>query len=52
MTTLVHTERTWLHLGKRGAFEGVVRWPWMANGMGMDEARTTPANEVHDTTQR
>jgi hypothetical protein len=52
MSTPLHTERTWLHLGKRGAFEGVVRWPWMASGMGTDEARTTPTNEAHDSPHR
>ena len=28
-------------LGKRGAFEGVARWPWMASEMGTDDAQTT-----------
>jgi hypothetical protein len=39
-----HTERAGLPLGKRGAFEGVARWPWMASGMGTDDACTPTAN--------
>jgi beta-lactam-binding protein with PASTA domain len=52
MTRLPDTDRARLPLGKRGAFEGVARWPWMASGMGTDEARTTATNHPRDHAQR
>ena len=39
-------------LGMRGAFEGVARWPWMASGMGMDDADTPTTNRSHHSAQR
>ena len=52
MTSIRDTERATLPLGKRGAFEGVARWPWMASGMGTDEARTPATNRHRDHSQR
>src|ERR1700752_3856305 len=52
MTRLPDTDRARLPLGKRGAFEGVARWPWMASGMGTDEARTPATNRHRDHSQR
>ena len=52
MTRLPDTDRARPHLGVRGAFEGVARWPWMASGMGTDEARTPATNRPRHHTQR
>ena len=52
MTTLPDTDRARPLLGKRGAFEGVARWPWMASEMGTDDAHTTNTNRSHHGTQR
>ncbi len=52
MTRLTDTDHARLPLGKRGAFEGVARWPWMASGMGTDDARTPPTNQPRHQAQR
>ena len=52
MTRLPDTDRARLPLGKRGAFEGVARWPWTASGMGTDDARTTTTNQPRYNAQR
>lgn len=52
MTSLPDTDRARPVLGKRGAFEGVARWPWMASGMGTDEVRSTTTNQPRHTPQR
>jgi hypothetical protein len=52
MTTLQTTNRACLPLGKRGAFEGVARRPWMAGGTGTDDAQSTTANTAHHQPQR
>jgi hypothetical protein len=52
MTRLPDTDRARPSLGKWGAFEGVARWPWMASGMGTDEARSTSTNWPHHSAQR
>ena len=52
MTTLPDIDRARLPLGKRGAFEGVARRPWMASGMGTDEARTPATNQPRNQAQR
>ena len=52
MTRLPATDRARLLLGKRGAFEGVARWPWTASGMGTDDARTTTTNQPRYNAQR
>ena len=52
MTRLPDTDHARLPLGKRGAFEGVARWPWMAGGMGTDDARATTTNRPHHHAQR
>jgi hypothetical protein len=52
MTRLPDTDHARLPLGKRGAFEGVARWPWMASGMGTDEARTPTTNRPRHHAQR
>ena len=52
MTTLPNTDRASSLLGKRSAFEGVARWPWMASGMGTDDARTSTTNRSRHSTQR
>ncbi len=52
MTSLPDTDRARPVLGKRGAFEGVARWPWMARGMGTDEVRSTTTNQPRHTPQR
>jgi hypothetical protein len=42
MTRLPDTDHAGLPLGKRGAFEGVARWPWMAGGIDpMEEPATS-----------
>jgi Transposase IS116/IS110/IS902 family len=51
MTRLPDSERTRSLLGKRGAFEGVARWPWMASGMGTDEAQSTSTNRSRHSPQ-
>jgi hypothetical protein len=52
MTKLPDTDRARSLLGKRGAFEGVARWPWMASKMGTDDARTTSTNQSRHSPQR
>jgi hypothetical protein len=52
MTRLPDTDRARTLLGKRGAFEGVARWPRMASGMGTDEVRSTTTNQPRHTPQR
>jgi hypothetical protein len=52
MKTLLITDRARLLLGKRGAFEGVARWPWMASRMGTDDARTPTINRPRHHAQR
>ena len=52
MTSLPDTDRARPLLGKRGAFEGVARWPWMASEMGTDEAHTPTTNRFHHSAQR
>ncbi len=52
MTRLPDTDRGRPLLGKRGAFEGVARWPWMASGMGTDDARTPTTNRPRQHAQR
>jgi hypothetical protein len=52
MTSLPDTDRARPLLGKRGAFEGVARWPWMASGMGTDDAQTPTTNRSHHSAQR
>jgi len=52
MTTLQSTDRARLPLGKRGAFEGVARRPWMADGMGTDDAQTPATNRPRHSAQR
>ena len=52
MTRLPGTDRARSLLGKRGAFEGVARWPRMASGMGTDEARSTTTNQPRHSAQR
>jgi hypothetical protein len=52
MTSLEHTRRAGSLLGKRGALEAVARWPWMASGMGTDEARNTSTNRSQPQAQR
>jgi hypothetical protein len=52
MTRLPNTDPARLPLGKRGAFEGVARWPWMASGMGTDDARTPTTNRSRHHAQR
>ena len=52
MSDLHSIDRVHPPLGKRGAFEGVARRPWMAGGMGMEEARTTATTELRHSPQR
>ena len=52
MTKPPDTDRARHLLGKRGAFEGVARWPWMASEMGTDEAHTPTTNRSHHSAQR
>lgn len=52
MTRLPDTDRARPLLGKRGAFEGVARWPRMASEMGTDEAHTPPNSRSHRNAQR
>lgn len=52
MTRLPDSDRARSLLGMRGAFEGVARWPWMASGMGTDEAQSTSTNRSHHSPQR
>ena len=52
MTRLPDSDHARLPLGKRGAFEGVARWPWMASGMGTNDARTTTTNRSRHHAQR
>jgi len=52
MTRLPDTDRARPLLGKRGAFEGVARWPWMASEMGTDDAHTPTTNRSHHSAQR
>jgi hypothetical protein len=52
MTRLPDTDRARSLLGMRGAFEGVARRPWMASGMGTDDARTTSTNQSRHSPQR
>jgi hypothetical protein len=52
MTRPSDTDRARPLLGMRGAFEGVARWPWMASGMGTDDARSTNTNRSRHTPQR
>jgi hypothetical protein len=52
MTRLPDIDRARPLLGKRGAFEGVARWPGMASGMGTDDARTPATNQPRHHTQR
>jgi hypothetical protein len=52
MTGLSDNDRARSLLGKRGAFEGVARWPWMASGMGTDEARNPSTNRSQHNAQR
>jgi hypothetical protein len=52
MTTPQSTDHACLHLGKRGAFEGVARRPWMADGMGTDDAQTPATNRPCHSPQR
>ena len=52
MTRLPDTDYARLPLGTRGAFEGVARWPWMASGMGTDDAHTPPTNRPRHRSQR
>ena len=51
MTTHQNTHHS-LPLGKRGAFEGVARRPWMAGGMGTDDAQTPATNQPRYSQQR
>ena len=52
MTTLPSIDHAHLPLGKRGAFEGVARWPWMAGGMGTDDAQNPGNHQPHHNPQR
>jgi hypothetical protein len=52
MTRLPDTDRARSPLGKRGAIEGVARWPWMASGMSTHEAQSTSTNRSHHNPQR
>ena len=52
MTRLSDTNRARSLLGKRGAFEGAFRWPWMASGMGTDDAHTPATNRSRHNAQR
>jgi len=52
MTRLSDTDRARSLLGMRDAFEGVARWPWMASGMGTDDAHSTSTNQSHHSPQR
>jgi len=52
MTTRQSTDHACLPLGKRGAFEGVARRPWMAGGMGTDDARTPATNQPRHSPPR
>ena len=52
MTRVPDTDHAGLPLGKRGALEGVARWPWMASGMGTDDARTPTTNRSRHSAQR
>jgi hypothetical protein len=52
MTSLPNIDHARLSLGKRSAFEGVARWPWMASGMGTDDARSTTTNRPRHHAQR
>jgi putative transposase len=52
MTTLPSIDHAHLPLGKRGAFEGVARRPWMAGGMGTDDAQNPGNHQPHHNPQR
>ena len=52
MTRLSDTNRARSLLGKRGAFQGAFRWPWMASGMGTDDAHTPATNRSRHNAQR